>query len=607
MVKRIGEALTELGAVSADQVREALGAQKRLGKRLGRIFLELGLINDAQLAAALAKSLGIPLLDCSNLEVSPEALILLPKSLAEKKLLLPIRVKNRLLLLAMADPTDLAAIDEVAFRTGFKVEASVCAESSLAAAIKKHLSANEALYDLLEKLPPMEEVEFVKESDRDYSDETVQSLYRRSEAPPIVKLVNMMILDAAKLRASDLHLEPQEEYTQVRYRVDGDLRNILKYPKAIHPAVTSRIKIISNLNIINRQTPQDGRSAMRMEGRDIDLRVSTLPSIHGENIVIRLLDQRTGLIPLEKLGVPPAVLDPLMRLASQPQGMILVTGPTGSGKTTTLYSLLMALRSETAGIFTIENPIEYHIPGITQVGVNEAVNLTFASALRSILRQDPDIILVGEIRDLETAEIAVRSALTGHLVLSTVHTNSSVATLTRLLDIGLDAYLISSAVTGILAQRLVRRICVECKTEAEAPPAIAQHGFRPLKAYYKGKGCAACQQIGYKGQVGVYELLEMTTPLRRLLSRKASSDDLWECARSGGLVTLFENAWKMVEEGLTTVDEVVLKVPSDPMGMTASGSAYEVPPAPGKRRKPHGVKSAQDYLDGHDPSIKRFS
>lgn len=587
MVKRIGEALVEQGVVSSDQVREALGAQKQLGKRLGRIFMEQGVIDDVQLASALAKSLGLPLVDCSTLEVSPEALVLLPKSLAEKKLLLPIRAKNRTLLLVMADPTDLAAIDEVAFRTGFKIEVLVCAESRLAAAIKKHLSANEALYDLLENLPPTEEVEFVKEPDRDYSDETVQSLYKRSKAPPIVKLVNMMVLDAAKLGASDIHLEPQEEHTQVRYRVDGDLRNILKYPKSIHAAVTSRIKIISNLNIINRQTPQDGRSAMRLEGRDIDLRVSTLPSIHGENIVIRLLDQRTGLIPLDKLGVPASVLEPLMRLASQPQGMILVTGPTGSGKTTTLYSLLMALRSETASIFTIENPIEYHIPGITQVGVNETGNLTFASALRSILRQDPDIILVGEIRDLETAEIAVRSALTGHLVLSTVHTNSSVATLTRLMDIGLDAYLVSSAVTGILAQRLVRRICTECRVEVEATLAPAHPGFPSLKTHYKGRGCPACQHLGYKGQVGVYEFLQMTTSLKRLISRKASGEELWDCAKAEGLVTLFENASKMVEDGVTTADEVILKVPSDSMGMIASGQVDGTRQAPAKRRRPH--------------------
>ncbi|HET8714820.1 MAG TPA: GspE/PulE family protein, partial [Holophagaceae bacterium] len=353
------------------------------------------------------------------------------------------------------------------------------------------------------------------------------------------------------------------------------LRTILKYPRQIHAAVTSRIKIISNLNIINRQTPQDGRSAVRLEGRDIDLRVSTLPSIHGENIVIRLLDQRAGLIPLDRLGVPEDILGPLLEVASQPQGMLLVTGPTGSGKTTTLYSLLMKLRSETGSIFTIEQPIEYHLPGITQVGVNEAVSLTFASALRSILRQDPDIILVGEIRDLETAEIAVRAALTGHLVMSTVHTNSSVATITRLLDIGLDAYLVSSAVTGILAQRLVRRICPECREPAPVPASAVRAGLPPLQACHRGRGCAHCQHTGFKGQIGVYEFLPMTTALRRLISKGASGEALWDCARSEGLVTLFEHAWRMVAEGLTTPEEVLMKVPVDSMGMIASGRSVE--------------------------------
>jgi type IV pilus assembly protein PilB len=481
-----------------EQVEQAAAEQPGSGKRLGSLLMDKGLLSDRQVAEALARSLGLPLVDCSALDIPPEAILLLPKSLAKRKLILPVKLHHHALLLALADPTDLATIDEVAFRTGCRVEAAVCCESSLLAAIEKPYGPHDALYGLLETMPSEGDVEFVRTPEKDLSDESVQSLYKRSEAPPIVKLVTMIVLDAVKLRASDIHLEPQEECTQVRHRVDGDLRNILRYPSQIHAAVTSRIKIISSLNIINRQTLQDGRSAVRLEGRDIDLRVATLPSIHGENIVIRLLDQRAGLIPLKKLGVPDDILGPLMDLASQPQGMLLVTGPMGSGKATTLYSLLMKLRSEAGSIFTIENPIEYHLPGITQVGVNEAVNLTFASALRSILRQDPDIILVGEIRDLETAEIAVRSALTGHLVLSTVHTNSAVATITRLLDIGPDAYLVSSAVTAALAQRLVRRICLDCREAVAAPEAVGKQGLpRRLKAYCRGRGCQACQQRGY--------------------------------------------------------------------------------------------------------------
>ena len=350
----------------------------------------------------------------------------------------------------------------------------------------------------------------------------------------------------------------------MRYRVDGDLRNVLKYPKRIQDSVISRIKIISNLDITNRRTSQDGRSTLRLDNRNIDLRISTLPSIHGENVVIRLLDTTSGLIPLSKLGVPEHILNPLIYLASQPQGMILVTGPTGSGKTTTLYSLLQQLRTETESIFTIEDPVEYRIPGITQVGVNEATNMTFPAALRSILRQDPDIIMVGEIRDLETASIAIRSALTGHLVLSTIHTNDSVATIVRLLDIGLDAYLVSSGVTGILAQRLVRKICPDCRVEIGPPEMLARSKFPRLKTYYKGNGCPSCQYAGYRGQIGVYEFLQMDTNLRRLIAKNITGDNLWDAARESGVKTLFENAWTMVEQGMTTVDEVIMKIPYKP-------------------------------------------
>jgi type IV pilus assembly protein PilB len=300
---------------------------------------------------------------------------------------------------------------------------------------------------------------------------------------------------------------------------------------------------------------------LRLDNRNIDLRISTLPSIHGENIVIRLLDTTSGLIPLSKLGVPEHILNPLIYLASQPQGMILVTGPTGSGKTTTLYSLLQQLRTETESIFTIEDPVEYRIPGITQVGVNEATNMTFPAALRSILRQDPDIIMVGEIRDLETASIAIRSALTGHLVLSTIHTNDTIATITRLLDIGLDAYLVSSGVTGILAQRLVRKICPECRVETDPPEILNRNTYPPLKKYFKGNGCPSCQYLGYRGQIGVYEFLPMDTKLRRLIAKNIAGDNLWDVARESGVKTLFENAWELVEKGITTANEVVVKIP----------------------------------------------
>jgi len=560
MRKMIGEALVEAGLITNEQLENALTLRKGKNKRLGKILLELGYATEFQIAEALSKQQKLPLVDCSKYNLSKELLKLVPRNIAEKAIVLPLEMKDKKLLLAMADPLDWSTIDDITFTTGLKVQAAVSPETELVAAIEKYYESEDRSWDLLKEIPQYDEVEFVKESADEGKDINIQSLYKLSEAPPVVKLVTMVIVDAVKSRASDIHVEPHEKFVQVRYRVDGELRNVLKYPKRIQDAVISRIKIISNLDITNRRTPQDGRSALRLENRNIDLRISTLPSIHGENIVIRLLDQSTGLIPLSKLGVPERILTPLIHLASQPQGMILVTGPTGSGKTTTLYSLLQQLSTETESIFSIEDPVEYRLPGITQVGVNEAVNMTFPAVLRSVLRQDPDIIMVGEIRDLETAEIAVRSALTGHLVLSTIHTNDTVATITRLLDIGLDAYLVSSAVTGILAQRLVRRICPECKSKTN-PPDIMRNNFPSLKAYYKGKGCPSCQYSGYRGQIGIYEFLNMDTRLRRLIAKNVAGDELWDAARESGVITLFENAWAMVENGITTVDEVIMKIP----------------------------------------------
>jgi type IV pilus assembly protein PilB len=564
MRKMLGEALVDSGLITKEQLENALTLRKSKNKRLGKILFELGYATEAQIAEALSEQQKLPLVDCNEYEISKKLLELVPKNIAEKAIVLPLQLKDGKLLLAMADPLDWSTIDDITFRTGLKIQAAVSTETALVAAIEKHYGSDDRSWDLLKEIPQYNEVEFLKEIEEDGKEVNAQSLFKLSEAPPIVKLVTMVIVDAVKSRASDIHIEPQEQFIQVRYRVDGDLRSVLKYPKRIQDSVISRIKIISNLDITNRRTSQDGRSTLRIDNRNIDLRISTLPSVHGENVVIRLLDHSSGLIPLSKLGVPEHILHPLIQLASQPQGMILVTGPTGSGKTTTLYSLLQQLRTETESIFTIEDPVEYRIPGITQVGVNEATNMTFPAALRSILRQDPDIIMVGEIRDLETASIAIRSSLTGHLVLSTIHTNDSVATIVRLLDIGLDAYLVSTGVTGILAQRLVRRICPDCRVEIGPPEMLARSKFPRLKSYYKGKGCPSCQYAGYRGQVGVYEFLQMDTKLRRLIAKNITGDNLWDAARESGVKTLFENAWAMVEQGLTTVDEVIMKIPYKP-------------------------------------------
>lgn len=565
MRKMIGETLVEAGLITKEQLENALSLRKSKNKRLGKILLELGYATEAQIAEALSKQQKISLVDCTKYEISKDLLQLVPKNIAEKSIVLPLEMKGNKLLLAMADPLDWSTIDDIMFRTGLKIQAAIAPETELVNAIEKHYEPDDQLWNLLKEIPQYQsgEVEFIKESTEEATDVNVQSLYKLSEAPPIIKLVTMIIGDAVKSRASDIHVEPQEKFVQVRFRVDGELRNVLKYPKNIQDSVISRIKIISNLDITNRRTPQDGRSTLRLQNKTVDLRVSTLPSIYGENIVMRLLDQTTALISLSKLGIPERILSPLIHLASQPQGMILVTGPTGSGKTTTLYSLIQQLSTEAESVFSIEDPVEYRLAGITQVGVNEATNMTFPAALRSVLRQDPDIIMVGEIRDLATAEIAVRSALTGHLVLSTIHTNDTVSTITRLMDMGLDGYLVSSAVTGILAQRLVRRICPECRGETDPPDIdmLTKYKFPRLKVYYRGKGCPYCQYTGYRGQIGIYEFLSMDTRLRRLIAKNVAVDEIWDAAKESGVATLFESAWAMVKDGITTVDEVIMKIP----------------------------------------------
>ncbi len=378
---------------------------------------------------------------------------------------------------------------------------------------------------------------------------------------PIIKFVTMVLVDAAKSRVSDVHFEPGEKDVKVRFRIDGELKVMIRYPVQLHSSVVSRIKIISNLDITNRRLPQDGRTLLRIEKQSIDIRISTLPSVFGEKIVLRLLDHSSGLMPLAKLGVREDILDAILNMISLPQGMILVTGPTGSGKTTTLYSILSHLRSETKNIITIEDPVEYQIGGITQVGINDAIGLSYSSILRSVLRQDPDIIMVGEIRDLDTAEIAIRAALTGHLVLSTLHTNDTVATVTRLVDIGVEPYLIASAITGIISQRLVRKICPKCGVSLNVAEEIKKPGFPPIKKARRGKGCRNCKHTGYLGRVGVYEILLLNQEIRRLIAKEADESAIREASLRAGMITLFADAWDKVGQGITTVDEVSRKIP----------------------------------------------
>jgi len=560
--KKLGEILLEEGLITEEQLGTALTIQKGKNKKLGKVLIELGYIDDMQVAETLTKQLSLQMVDCKKYNPSKEVLSLVPKEIAESKLVLPLELKNKNLLVAMANPLEWETIEDITFETGLKLTVAISSENNILTAIEKYYGSSDETWDVLKELPSYDGVEFIKEEIDDEKHTSVyQSVYSDSEAPPIVRLVTMIIADAVKTGASDIHIEPREKNVQVRYRIDGALKNVQTYPKQIQEAVTSRIKIISNLDITNRRFPQDGRSALRLEKKNVDLRISTLPSVYGETVVIRLLDATTGLIPLSHLGIADNILKPLIDIFMQPQGMLLVTGPTGSGKTTTLYSILQQLRTETKNIITLEDPVEYKLAEITQVHINEGIGFTFANALRSVLRQDPDIVMVGEIRDLETAEIGSRAALTGHFVLSTLHTNDTVSTINRLIDIGLQPFLVTAAVSGIIAQRLIRKICYNCKVETSEPEELIRYSVTHFKKYYKGKGCEICNYTGYKGRIGIYELLHMNTKLKRLISRNFTVDELWDVARASGTKSLFEDAWAKVGEGITTVEEVLSKIP----------------------------------------------
>jgi type IV pilus assembly protein PilB len=561
MRKKIGEVVLAAGLVTQEQLENALNLQKGKKKKLGKVLIELGYATENQIAEVLSKQLLLPLVDWDNKIVDKKLLKLIPREVVESRLIFPIEITEKGLVIAMADPLDWEAIDNIRFMTGFRISIAVATESSITNAIENNYGTTERAWDLLHEIPEYDEVEFVKTISVEEENVNIQSLFKLSEAPPVIRFVTMILADAAKAKASDIHIEPMEKNPQVRYRIDGVLRKVFTFPRHMQDSVISRIKIISNLDITNRRLPQDGRTTLKFEGRNLELRVSTLPTAHGENIVIRLLDTSQGLIPLSKIGLNEKILRQVVGILNRPQGMFLVTGPTGSGKTTTLYAMLKQLQSEQEKIITIEDPVEYKLPGIMQVGVKEGIGFTFATALRSILRQDPDIIMVGEIRDKDTVEIAVRAALTGHFVLSTVHTNDTVSTITRLIDLGLEPFLVSSAVSGIFAQRLVRKICDKCKIEMDFNAEVENWKVPPIKKCYKGQGCEACHHTGYKGRIGVYEFLVIDTKLRRLLAKRATEDEIWEAAKENGLITLFEDAWEKVKAGTTSVEEVLSKVP----------------------------------------------
>jgi type IV pilus assembly protein PilB len=562
--RRLGDLLVREGLINPEQLQRALADQKGNNEKLGSILVRLSIINEDQLIDFLSKQYGIPSITLTQLDVDVEVVKLVPGQIARKYEVLPIKRTGNQLTLAMADPTNVFAVDDVGFMTNLQVVPVVASQGAIRKAIDRLYEAQTG--GIAEVLSEMDltvgDVEVVEGEDEQWAKADIFELKESADEAPVVRLVNMILVDAIRRGASDIHLEPYEKVFRVRFRIDGVLHEIMTPPKRLEAALTSRAKIMANLDIAERRLPQDGRIKLRYSQREIDFRVSTLPTIFGEKTVMRILDKDALQLDLTLLGFDPWSLEQFTRAIHQPYGMILITGPTGSGKTTTLYSAIHTINSPDVNIMTAEDPVEYNLKGVNQVQINEGIGRTFAAALRSFLRQDPDIILVGETRDLETAQIGIRAALTGHLVLTTLHTNDCPSTVARLLDMGIPPFLVSSALTLILAQRLGRKICKECKQPYDADEdTLVPYGHVPQGLgrvqFFKGKGCHTCSFTGMKGRVAIYEVMPISEELRDLMLRNAPTADIRDMALSQGMKTLRQNALQKVLEGVTTIEEVL--------------------------------------------------
>jgi len=554
---KLGDILVRDGLITSDQLKRALAEQRSSGMRLGYTLVKLGFIEETEITKMLARQYRMPAVDLSRFEVDPRILKLITPDIANKYTVLPLKREGRTLTIAIADPNNVAAIEDIKFITRCDIFPVIAGEYTLRNAIDRYYQQSDAqLASLLKSVEDQgsEDLEVVEEQ---MDDEVKAS--ELAEDAPVVKLINGLLTDAVKRGASDIHIEPFEHEMRVRYRVDGALHEVMKPPIKMRAALTSRVKIMAQLNIAERRVPQDGRIKLKMGHRVIDFRVSTLPVLFGEKIVLRILDKGNLTFDLSKFGFEPKAEADLLKAILNPYGMVLVTGPTGSGKTTTLYSALSRINTIEVNIMTAEDPVEYNLMGINQVLVRNEVGMTFAAALKAFLRQDPNIIMVGEIRDLETGSIAIKAALTGHLVLSTLHTNDAPSTITRMIDMGIEPFNVASAVNIIVAQRLVRRICSECKQEWDYTDE-EMHAFgidRNQGPFFKGAGCDTCNGTGYKGRQGLYEVMTMTSALRRNVLRGASTEEMQQAAVEEGMLTLRMDGLVKVKRGVTTLDEVV--------------------------------------------------
>lgn len=564
--KRLGDFLVENSLIEPQDLKKALEEQRRTGKKLGEALVNLKIVTETQLVQTLAIQLGFKVVDPTSSEIDPEVILLIPEHLARRHHVIPIKFEDRSLTVAMADPLDYECIRDLSFYSGYGIRPVLATRQEIIQAIDqqyKHSKADHSVDDI------------VKESAKDFdaallqvipeiptSSDELRTLQEKSRMAPIIRLANIILSKAIKYQASDIHIEPGPKDCRVRYRVDGLLREEMRLPRWVQGALVSRIKILANLDIAERRLPQDGAVRVKAEDRELDLRVSVIPAHHGEKVVIRVLDQSKVLITLETLGLASQELALINNLVRRRKGIILVTGPTGSGKTTTLYAMINRLRSETINLMTVEDPIEYTIEGITQIQTNSEIGLTFAKCLRAILRQDPNVVLIGEIRDAETAEIAFRAAMTGHLVLSTLHTNDAPSTISRLIDIGIPRYLVASQLVGVMAQRLVRCLCSKCKEAVSVPtedlillkiPSQMVEGV----TFFKAKGCTYCRQTGYHGRTAIFEIMELTPTLREQITAGAPEQEFRSSALAMGMVGLRGTGLQKVRQGLTSISELV--------------------------------------------------
>jgi type IV pilus assembly protein PilB len=574
MGSNLGELLIQEKLLDSEQLKSALEFHKKNDIGIGSAIVSLGYLSEEEMAQALSRQLGYPYINLDQFEVYPDVISLIPMEIAKKYLIMPIHRIRSFLTLAMVDPTDLGIIEDVRFRTGLSIQPVIASESGIMAAISKYYGSSDALRvkQIVDEIEQAEDtsVNIIEEEEEDYD---IEELVHSTEDAPIITLVNTIFIDSIKKGASDVHFEPYEKNFRVRYRLDGTMHEMMNLALKFKNPVTSRVKILSNMDIAEKRLPQDGRIKMRVklengDKKDVDMRVSSVPAVFGEKVVVRILDKSMLQLDMTKLGFEEESLEVFKNMIVRPWGIILVTGPTGSGKTNTLYSAISNLNSIEKNIMTAEDPVEFYMPGINQINIRDEISLTFAKALRSFLRQDPDIMLVGEMRDFETVDIAIKAALTGHLVFSTVHTNDAASTILRLVNMDIEPFLIADSVVLVVAQRLVRRLCKECNSRHNlTPEALMDIGYTKEEAdkvkVYKPVGCNACHNTGYKGRIGLYEVMEVTDEIRDLILSRAQSKEIKKKAMENGMTTLRRSGLKKIMEGITSVEEVLRETIKD--------------------------------------------